>query len=208
MNDRLIIIGAGGHGKVLADIALKMKRWSSIAFLDDDRELGEKMGIPVIGTLADIGNWMEDTEYVVGIGNNTVRERIHDCLEQLGANIVTLIHPSSVIGEQVELGAGTVVVAGAVINCCTRIGRGCIINTAATIDHDSSLEEFVHVSPGSHLGGAVKVGKGSWIGIGVAVSHNVIISPGCTIGAGAVVIKDIVEAGTYVGVPVRKTNKV
>ena len=128
-------------------------------------------------------------------------------LEAEGASIPILIHPNAVIGEQVELESGTVVMAGAVINCCTKIGKGCIINTGATIDHDNSIEDYVHISPGAHLAGTVKVGQGSWLGIGSVVSNNVNITSGCKIGAGAVVVKDITEPGTYVGVPVRRDIK-
>ena len=97
--------------------------------------------------------------------------------------------------------------AGVVINCCTRIGKGCIINTGATIDHDNLIEDYVHISPGAHLAGTVKVGQGSWLGIGSVVSNNVNITSGCKVGAGAVVVKDITEPGTYVGVPVRRVVK-
>ena len=96
--------------------------------------------------------------------------------------------------------------AGAVINCCTKIGKGCIINTGATIDHDNLIEDYVHISPGVHLAGTVKVGQGSWLGIGSVVSNNINITSGCKVGAGAVVVKDITEPGTYVGVPVTKID--
>lgn len=104
------------------------------------------------------------------------------------------------------MGAGTVVMAGAIINCCSRIGEGCIVNTGATIDHDNVIEDYVHISPGVHTAGTVEIGKGTWIGIGGVVSNNVNITSGCMIGAGAVVVEDITEAGTYVGVPSRKVD--
>lgn len=94
--------------------------------------------------------------------------------------------------------------AGAIINCCTKIGKGCIINTGATVDHDNVIEDYVHISPGANLAGNVTVGKRTWIGIGSVVSNNVCIISDCKIGAGAVVVKDINEVGTYIGVPVRK----
>ena len=94
--------------------------------------------------------------------------------------------------------------AGAVINCCTKIGKGCIINTASTVDHDNVIEDYVHVSPGAHLAGTVKVGRGTWLGAGSVVSNNINITHSCKIGAGAVVIRDITESRTYVGVPVRR----
>ncbi|TQE90935.1 acetyltransferase [Ureibacillus terrenus] len=204
MKNKLLIIGASGHGKVVADIALKMNKWESISFLDDNQNLKSSMGIDVIGTTKDVHKFIDSHDVIVGIGNNSTREKIQNMLEKLGASIPVLIHPSAIIGNDVEIGIGTVVMAGVVINCCTKIGRGCIINTSATIDHDNIIEDFVHISPGAHLAGTVKVGKGSWLGIGSVVSNNINISSGCILGAGAVVVKDIVEPGTYVGVPVRR----
>lgn len=204
MKDGLLIIGASGHGKVVADIALKMNKWSYIAFLDNDESIISPMGIEVIGRATDVSKYINDYEIFVGIGNNVTRKNIQDSLEANGARIPVLIHPTAVIGERVEIGKGTVVMAGAVINCCTRIGKGCIINTGVTIDHDNEIEDYVHISPGANTAGTVKVGKGSWLGIGSKVSNNVNITSGCVIGAGTVVIKDIAEAGTYVGVPARR----
>ncbi|PFK38344.1 acetyltransferase [Bacillus cereus] len=207
MKNRLLIIGASGHGKVVADIALKMNTWQSIAFLDDNESVKSSMGIEVIGKSADAFNYIDDYDFFVGIGNNSIREKIQGKLEAEGASLPILIHPGAVIGEQVELGAGTVVMAGAVINCCTTIGKGCIINTGSTIDHDNVIEDYVHISPGAHLAGTVKVGRGTWLGIGSVVSNNLNISGGCEFGAGAVVVKDITEPATYVGVPVRKIGR-
>ncbi|MFC9597778.1 acetyltransferase [Peribacillus butanolivorans] len=206
MKNKLLIIGASGHGKVIADIALKMNRWASIAFLDDDASIKSSMGIEIIGKSADAFTHINGYDIFVGIGNNSTREKVQKKLEAEGASIPSLIHPSAVIGEQVELESGTVVMAGVVINCCTRIGKGCIINTGATVDHDNIIEDFVHISPGAHLAGTVKVERGSWLGIGSLVSNNVYITNRCKVGAGAVVINDITESGTYIGVPARRLN--
>jgi sugar O-acyltransferase (sialic acid O-acetyltransferase NeuD family) len=204
MNNKLLIIGASGHGKVVADIAIKMNKWHSIAFLDDDKSIKSSMDLEVIGTSDDVFSHIDEYEIFVGIGNNTTRQRIHEMLETFGASMPNLIHPKSVIGNQVDIGIGTAVMAGVVINCCTKIGRGCIINTGSTVDHDNCIDDFVHISPGSHLAGTVKVGKGSWLGIGSVVSNNITITNGCKVGAGSVVVKDITEPGVYVGVPVRR----
>jgi len=203
-HDKLIIIGASGHGKVIADIALKINRWQEIVFLDDDESKNQSMSINVIGKSTEVYRFIKNYDIFVGIGNNGIREKIQEKLEIEGAIIPVLVHPQAVIGEQVELGSGTVVMAGAVINCCTKIGKGCIINTGATIDHDNLIDDFVHVSPGAHTGGTVSIGKRTWLGIGSIISNNVKIINDCKIGAGAVVVKDITETGTYVGVPVRK----
>ncbi|ARK32456.1 acetyltransferase [Halalkalibacter krulwichiae] len=206
MKNKLLIIGANGHGKVVADIALKMGKWQSIAFLDDNENIKVSLGIEVIGKSDEAFAYIDDCDIFVGIGNNAIRKKLQESLELKGASIPKLIHPNSVIGEQVEVESGTVIMAGVVINCCTKIGKGCIINTGATIDHDNLIEDFVHLSPGVHLAGTVKVGKGTWLGIGSVVSNNVNITCRCIVGAGAVVVKDINQTGTYVGIPSKKID--
>lgn len=206
MKNKLLIIGASGHGKVVANIALEMKKWKSIAFLDDNESVKSSMGIEVVGKTSDAIRYIDDYDIFVGIGNNNTRKMIQERLESEGAHLPILIHPNTTLGAQVVLGSGTVIMAGTVINCCTKIGKGCIINTSATIDHDNIIGDYVHVSPGVHLAGTVKVRQRSWIGIGSVVSNNINITSGCTIGAGSVVVKSITEPGTYVGVPVRKTD--
>lgn len=202
----LLIIGAGGHGRVVADIALKMNRWKKIYFLDDDESIKTIIGIEVIGKSNDAFIYISDYDIFVAIGNNRIREKIQSQLEKVGASIPTLIHPRSIIGEAVEIGIGTTIMAGAIINSCSKIGKGCIINTGATIDHDNIIKDYVHISPGVHISGNVEIAKRTWIGIGASVSNNVSITSNCIVGAGAVVIKDIIEAGTYVGVPARKID--
>ncbi|MGM2817800.1 acetyltransferase [Bacillus cereus group sp. Bce001] len=204
MKTRLLIIGAGGHGKVIADIALRMNKWEYVAFLDDSKQVKNLMGIEIIGKSTDVLRFINDYDIFVGVGNNAIRENIQEQLESQGASIPVLIHPDAVIGAQVSMGSGTVVMAGTVINCCTQIGKGCIINTASTVDHDNIIEDYVHISPGTHLAGTIKVGKGTWLGIGTVVINNINITGNCKIGAGTVVTKDISESGTYVGVPARR----
>ena len=204
MNDRLLIIGASGHGKVVADIAIKMNKWQSVAFLDDDESIKFSMRLEVIGKSSEAFAYINDADIFVAIGSNGTREKIQEKLEAEGASIPVLVHPHVVIGTDVELGVGTTVMAGVVINSSTKIGKGCIINTGATLDHDNVIEDYVHISPGANLAGTVKIGKGSWIGIGSTVSNNINITSGCIVGAGAVVVSDITEPGTYVGVPARR----
>ncbi|TAH67247.1 MAG: acetyltransferase [Anaerolineaceae bacterium] len=207
MRDKLLIIGASGHGKVVADIAIKMNKWQSIAFLDDDETLKQSMGLEVIGKTSDVLKYIDEADFFVAIGNNTTRMRIQEELESNGLELVILIHPSSVIGTEVNIGSGSVVMAGVVINSSTVIGKGCIINTSSSVDHDNVIEDYVHISPGANLAGTVTVGRGSWLGIGSTISNNIKICNDCIIGAGAVVVKDITEPGTYVGVPVRRLDR-
>ncbi|WP_300297289.1 acetyltransferase [Anaerosolibacter sp.] len=204
VKDILIIIGASGHGKVVADIAIKMNKWQSIAFFDDDESIKASMGLKVIGNTTDAYIYIDKADFFVAIGNNATREKVQEKLMDEGMSVVSLIHPSAVIGTDVEIGIGTAVMAGVVINSSSKIGKGCIINTSSSLDHDNVIEDYVHISPGVNLAGTVKIGKGSWIGIGSVVSNNVNLCSGCKVGAGAVVVKDITESGTYVGVPVRR----
>ncbi|WML58621.1 acetyltransferase [Neobacillus sp. PS2-9] len=203
MKNKLLIIGASGHGKVVADIAKKMNEWKSISFLDDNKRIDVSMGLQIIGTSDDVLKYIDDFDIFVGVGNNSIREKLQESLEAIGATIPKLIHPSAIIGNNVEIKPGTVVMPGAVVNCSTLIGKGCIINSGATIDHDNLIEDYVHISPGAHLAGTVKIGNGTWLGIGSIVSNNVSITKNCKIGAGAVVINDIEKGGTYMGVPAK-----
>lgn len=206
MKDKLIIIGASGHGKVVADIATKMNKWKIIAFLDDDISINTCMELEVIGTSEDIFKYKYEADFFVAIGNNETREKVQEKIVSEGLSVVTLIHPNAVIGTDVEIDIGTAIMAGVVINSSSRIGKGCIINTSSSLDHDNVIEDYVHISPGANLAGTVKVAKSSWVGIGSVISNNVNICSGCKVGAGAVVVKDITEPGTYIGVPVNKLD--
>ena len=195
--NKLIIIGASGHGKVVADIAA-LNGYKDIVFLDDDESIRECAGYPVIGKSAEA----PDGEIFVAVGNADTRKRLMELYKD--RVLPVLIHPNAVVAEGVEISVGSVVMAGAVINPGARIGKGCIINTSSSVDHDCIVEDFCHISVGAHLSGTVVVGTGTWIGTGAIVSNNINICGGCMIGAGAVVIKDIDEPGTYVGVPAKE----
>lgn len=198
---KLAIIGASGHGKVVADIARK-NGYKEIVFLDDDDRIHECGGYPVIGKSTEAGTI--DADVIVGIGNADVRKRIQEAIPN--EKSVTLIHPNAVVAEDTVIGKGTAVMAGAVINSGARVGNGCIINTCSSVDHDCEVGDYVHISVGSHLCGTVTVGNGTWIGAGATVSNNISICSDCMIGAGAVVVNDIKESGIYVGVPARRID--
>ena len=197
---RLIIIGASGHGKVIADMAEK-NGYEEIVFLDDNENVKECAGFPVVGKVCDAPNIVGDK--IVAIGNAKIRQKIQDEL----CNVVTLIHPSAVISRRVVVGAGSVVMAGAVINSDAIIGNGCIINTGSSVDHDCRLGDYVHISVGAHIAGTVEIGSATWIGAGAIISNNIEICDNCMIGAGAVVVKNIEQPGVYVGVPAKEKNK-
>ena len=198
----LIIIGAGGHGRVIADIAQKLGVYETISFLDDS-DTKESMGLPIVGKTSDITKYIEVADVFVAIGNNTVRGEFVESLLAMGANIPTLIHPSAVIGACVEIGVGTAIMAGAVVNPCSKLGKGVIVNTCSSVDHDCIIDDYCHIAVGAHVAGKVNLGEKVWIGAGVTIKNNVSICSDCIVGAGAVVIKDIIEVGIYIGIPAK-----
>lgn len=202
MNEQVIVIGASGHGKVVADIVRRSGN-TLLGFLDDNETLSPEIaGIPVLGKVADYAKY-PDVSFVIGIGNSAIREKIVRQLD--GVRWYTAIHPFAVISAlETQIGVGSVIMANAVINPSAYIGAHCIINTSAVVEHDNHIGDFTHISVGAKLGGAVSIGAYAWVGIGATVSNNVSICDHCIIGAGAVVICDIKESGTYVGVPARK----
>ena len=190
---RLIIIGAGGHGKVVADAANQI-----CVFLDDDQDLERVAGS--IEQLQQIQR--EDDQVIVAMGDNNTRLNLLNDLH----NVATVVHPSATVSESVSLGRGTVVFANAAVNPDTVIGRGCVINTGATVDHDCVLEDGVHISPGANIGGGVTIGCCSWIGIGASVKHGITIGKNVVVGAGAAVVSDIPDGITVVGVPAKELS--
>ena len=199
---QLVIIGASGHGKVVADIA-KKNGYEEIVFLDDNEELRECGQYPVAGKSEKYKEYAGDV--FVAIGNAQIRQRISESIQE--KNIPVLVHPGAIVADDVFLGEGTVVMAGAVINPGTVIGKGCIINTCSSVDHDGSVGDYVHIAVGAHLSGTVAVGSRSWIGAGAIASNNVSICEDCMIGAGAVVVKNISKEGTYVGCPAKLVSQ-
>lgn len=195
--NRIVIIGAGGHGRVVADIA-KACGYNEIIFLDDTDTLLAK------GKVSNFVEYKKDASFIVAIGNNQIREKIQNQLLKNECKVTTLVHPNAVLGSNVSIGTGTVVMAGVVINTGARIGDGAILNTSSSVDHDCIVEKYCHIAVGAHLAGTVHVGQYTWIGAGTTVSNNATICENCMIGAGTVVVKDIKEKGTYVGVPARK----
>ena len=204
MPKNVVIIGAGGHAKVIADIVL-LSGDNLIGFLDDSRE---KQGLiifkdyKVIGKISDADKY-QDSYFIIAIGDNARRAEIS---EDLKVKYYTAIHPKAIIADTVKIGEGTAVMAGAVINPSTKIGNHCIINTSCSIDHDNTIRDFVHISPGAHLAGTVYIEEYTWICAGATVSNNINISSDIIVGAGATVLKNLSVAGTYVGTPARRTE--
>lgn len=209
MNKKVVILGAGGHAKSIADIVLKSND-QVIGFLDDNVEIGtaiiKSRDIKVIGKIEDSLNIANNQNilFVIGIGNNKVREKI---AKQYNIKYYTAIHPTAVIAQDVQIEEGTVVMANTVINVGASIGKHCIINTGAIVEHDNTIEDYVHLSPSVVLSGTVKIGKYTHLGTGTKVRNNINITSNVTVGVGGVVVKDIGEEGTYVGVPVKRLEK-
>lgn len=201
MSKGLVIIGAGGHGKVIADIA-KRSHYDPIVFLDDNDKASSCGDYPVAGRVDRFIDY-PDHDFVVAIGNPAIRRRVQTRLEEARLSVAALVHPNAVVAEDVRIGAGSVVMACAVINPGTVIGKGCIINTAASVDHDNQLADYVHVSVGARTAGTVLIGENTMLGAGAVVINNVSVCADCMIGAGAVVVGNIEEKGTYIGVPAR-----
>ena len=197
MNKNVIIMGAGGHSEVIADIIVKSQD-NVLGFLDDnipiDTVIIKEKNLKVLGKIEDslrIKGKNSDIEFIIGIGNNKTRKAIAENYPDL--NYYTAIHPSSQIALDVKIEDGTVIMANTCINTSTIIGKHCIINTGAIIEHDNIIEDYVHISPNATLCGTVST-----------IKNNINICSNCIIGAGAVVVKKIEERGTYVGVPAKK----
>lgn len=199
-----MVIGAGGHGKVVADIARK-NNYYDIVFLDDNEQLKQCGSYPIVGK-CDKAILYPEADFIIAIGNAKLREMFQKYVLSLGFRVVTLIHPNAVISEDVVIGRGSVVMAGTVVNASTEIGDGCIINTCVSIDHDCKVSDFVHIAVGSHVAGTCIIGKRTWVGAGAIISNNLNVCPDCMIGAGAVVVKDIKMPDTYVGIPAKRVD--
>jgi len=204
----ILILGAGGHGKVVADILLASGQ-SVSGFLDDNLSThgSQILGLPVLGYISSYPQY-KPVGLIMGVGNNLIRQTI---VERLKLNTsplwVTAVHPRAVVSPSVRLNPGTVVMAGAIINPDTYIGSQTIVNTGATIDHDCMIGDYAHVGPGANLAGGIAVGDGVLIGVGAAVAPYRRIGNGAVVGAGAVVVHDVPPGVTVVGVPAKPLSK-
>lgn len=205
----LLVLGAGGHGKVVADAALALGRWDRVAFLDDRfPALAVVMGLPVLGRFDDApAHRAAHPDAVVAIGHCRTRLRALERLAAWGFGLPTLVHPAAWVSPSATLGEGTVVFAQVAINACARLGRGCIANTGSSVDHDAALGDGVHVCPGARVAGEVTVGDATWLGIGCSVIQRVTVGADVTVGAGAAVVRDLPDGVTALGVPARVAKR-
>ncbi|MCS7254555.1 MAG: acetyltransferase [Armatimonadetes bacterium] len=198
---KVIVIGAGGHAKVVISTLQAMGIKVDAVVDKDEKKKGSKiLGVPVIGS-PNLLYGMDDVKAIIAIGSNQIRK--HIASEFQNVEWLTLIHPRAYVHESVKIGEGSVIFAGAIVQPFACIGSHVIINTGATVDHDCEIGNYAHVAPGSHLAGGVKVGEGAFIGIGAVAIPNVHIGDWAIIGAGAVVTADIPSFATAVGVPAK-----
>ncbi len=209
---RVLIVGAGGHGQVVADILLRMGESRGdvepVGFLDDDPKLAGRsiLGLPVLGTTYDIGE-VEHEAVIIAIGDNETRRCLFDILRSGGERLFTARHPNTVIAPDVKLGPGSVVCAGAVVSTGSVIGANVILNTSCSVSHHSHVGDHVHVAPGARLGGEVTLGEGVLVGISATVLPRKHVGNWNTVGAGAVVCDDVPGGVTVAGVPARPLER-
>lgn len=205
----IVVVGGGGHARVLIRILLKLRRYRILGYTALQRA-GSVTGIPYLGSdqrIADLKHNGDKLSVVLAVGQlglGDVRFAIWKRLQLLGVLFPPIVSPDAIVNDGVTIGEGTVVMDGTVISTGATIGRGAIVNTNSTVEHDVALGDWVHVAPGATICGGVTVGAYSLIGAGATVIEGKKIESGCLIGAGAVVIKDLTEVGVYVGCPARR----
>lgn len=200
MNKKVVIIGAGGHGKVIADIVRKSGDTVE-CFLDDAyTEDTDFYGSKILGKTEKYKDF-SNCYFIIAIGNNGIREKIANSLD---CKWYIAVHPSSQISDSVKIGEGTCVMANSVINADTVVGNHVIVNTASVIEHDCKIGDFCHISPKATICGLTTVGNNVWIGAGATVKNVLTVCDNTVIGVGASVVNDISESGTYIGVPAKK----
>jgi UDP-perosamine 4-acetyltransferase len=206
VNQRVLVFGASGHGKVVADVA-RAAGHELVAFVDDDpeRRRAGVWDLPVLGwDEVREGPWEGGRPFIaLGIGENRARERVFGRVLTEGFEVLTAVHPSAVVSPRARIGAGSVVMALVAVNPDAEVGAGAILNTGCVVEHDCRLGRFVHLSPNSALGGGVHIGDRAHLGLGAVVLPLVHLGADARIGAGAVVVKGVAAGATVVGVPAR-----
>lgn len=204
--EEVIVFGSGGHAKVIIDIIEKQKQYKLIGLIDPFKELSStRLNYPILGNKGDYSILNKVHGGIVGIGDNWVRYEMTQLINQLAPNFqfITCIHPHATIGSDVQLGAGTVIMAGGVINSGTKIGTSCIINTLSSIDHDCHIGNFASLAPNTSTGGQTIIEEGTAIGIGTNIIHNIHIGEHTVVGAGSTVLDHLPSFVVAFGTPCR-----
>lgn len=186
MSNTLLILGAGGHGKAVAESALLSGLWQRVLFVDDRwPELQESFGLPVVSDVAGLAGIAANAQgAIAAVGNNQVREQWCAAIEQAGIELVSVVHPRAYVSRSVALGAGTAVMALAVVGVDAQVGRAAIINANATLDHDAVLGDFGHLGVGVQIAGGVRVGARAWLQAGCSAGYHVVVPEDENIPAG------------------------
>lgn len=200
----IAILGAGGHGKVVADVA-SQNGWEKIVFLDDMWPNLRHVSIwdVINNTNFPYENFNLSYKFFVGIGDNLIRRKKIYELKAVGLEVVTLIHPKASLSTYACINEGTILMAGTVVNIGVTLGVGVIVNTGATVDHDCKIDEGTHIAPGAHLSGDVQVGSSSMIGVGAVIKPGIKIGSNVIVGAGSVVVSDLPDSVIAYGNPAR-----
>lgn len=205
MTRPLVILGAGGHGRVVLDTAVAAG-WTLRGFIDGTKTIGEDINnLSVIGgdRLLDDPSFLAEHLFVVAIGDQEARRRLSLGICAKGGQLATVRHPACVISPSALIGDGTVIIAGAIVNANARVGRFCILNTGCTVDHDLVLGDGVQICPGANLAGRVRCENAVFVGTGAAIIPGISIGAGATVGAGAVVIRNVAAGDFVAGNPAR-----
>ncbi|MGM0767031.1 MAG: acetyltransferase [Pseudomonadota bacterium] len=205
---QLAVLGASGHGKVVADAA-EDAGWETVVVFDDAwPDLHGNGPWKVEGDSAELFARVSEFDgVVVAIGDNGIRRQKQEQLVAFGAKLATIVHPAAHVSRYASIEVGSVVFAHAVVNACVSVGEGSIINTGAIIEHDCLLAEFVHISPNAVLAGGVQVGAGSWIGASASVRQSIVVGKLSVVGMGAVVTRNVPDQTTVIGSPARALNR-
>lgn len=204
---RLAVLGAGGHGRVVADAA-EASGWHRIDLFDDATASLVRGPWRISGNFSSLSESLGEYDgVIVAIGQNRRRLALHDQLAALGAPLVSVVHPQSVLSRYAMLEPGTFIAPGAVVCVSSVIRRSAIVNTCAAVDHDCEIGAGAHIAPGVAMAGGVTVGDCSWVGVGAVVKELIEIGTDCMVGAGSVVIRTVGNGITVVGNPARSLSK-
>ena len=208
MKEKVLIIGAGGHAKVVVDILLEQKKYEVVGFVDRDSEK-EYRGIKVIGQDEELSLFYKNgiRKVFVALGSNKIRKKLQIECKNIGFDIINIISSRATISPTVKLGNGIVIMDGAIVHADAVVKDGCIINTNASVDHDCCIDEYTHIAPGTAISGYTAVGRECFIGTGCSIIDGITIGDHVTVGAGGVVVKDIIDSGIAVGIPAKIKKK-
>jgi sugar O-acyltransferase (sialic acid O-acetyltransferase NeuD family) len=209
--DKIVVLGGGGHAKVITSILRKIQAWDIIGYTDAINRgvIVEAVYLGTDESLAELIRQHPECNAAIGMGgirSTEIRRRLQELVLSLGYSLPCIVSPNGIVNGGVSVGQGTVVFDGSVVNTGTTIGACAIINSNATVEHDCQIGDFVHVAPGATICGGVKVGCNAMIGAGSVILQGLTIAENCIVGAGATVVEDCLVPGTYLGTPARRVG--